>query len=130
MSAIDTIMHLLKTVSQVISVISVCVVIYGTAIAFFSFIQNELRRFSRKYSFHQIRVLRARLGTYLLLGLELLIASDILKTIVEPGVNELLVLGGVVLLRTILSFFLDREIRLIEEEQKERPPETADTAEV
>ncbi len=122
MHLIDSVMHLLDAISGVISVISVGVVIYGTCIAIVKFLKNEIGRIKCSYTMHQVRVLRADLGTYLLLGLEFLIASDILKTIVEPGVQELLILGGVVLLRTILSFFLDREIRLIEQEAREMPP--------
>lgn len=122
MHLIDSVMHLLDAISGVISVISVGVVIYGTCIAIVKFLKNEFGRIRCSYTMHQVRVLRADLGTYLLLGLEFLIASDILKTIVEPGVQELLILGGVVLLRTILSFFLDREIRLIEQEAREMPP--------
>jgi uncharacterized membrane protein len=122
MSLLDKIMHLLTLISSVISVVSVCVVIYATLIAFVSFLKNELARVTkRKFTIHQVRVLRADLGTYLLLGLELLIASDIIKTIIEPGVQELMILGGVVILRTVLSFFLDREIRMIEQESKENP---------
>jgi uncharacterized membrane protein len=119
--SLESIMVFLKGIASAISIISVGVVIYGTAIAFFSFLANELRRAKGKYSIHQLRVLRADLGTYLLLGLELLIASDILKTIVEPGLQELLILGGIVALRTVLSFFLDREIRLLELERIEHP---------
>ncbi len=118
---VDFFMKILDIISHVISVISVGVVIYGTAIATGKFLWNELRRFKCKNITHQIRVLRADLGTYLLLGLEFLIASDILKTIIEPGLHELLILGGIVLLRTVLSFFLDREIRLIEMEARRNP---------
>lgn len=118
---IDYVMRVLHIVSDVISIASVSVVIYGTGIAVFKFFKNEFFRFNKKYSIHQLRVLRADLGTYLLLGLELLIASDILKTIIEPVLNELMVLGGIVLLRTVLSFFLDREIRLIEREGRKNP---------
>ena len=121
MHPVSSILNVLKITARVISFISVGVVIYGTAIAFFSFLLNELKRTTGKYSIHQLRVLRADLGTYLLLGLELLIASDILKTIVEPGLQELLILGGIVVLRTVLSYFLDREIRLVEQERKEHP---------
>ena len=39
-----------------------------------------------------LRKLRATFGTYLLLGLEFLIASDILKTVLEPTLNELALL--------------------------------------
>jgi len=122
MNLLDTIMHLLTQLASVISIASVSVVIYATLIAFVSFLKNELARVTkRKFTIHQVRVLRADLGTYLLLGLELLIASDIIKTIIEPGVQELVLLGGIVVLRTVLSFFLDREIRMIEQESKDNP---------
>lgn len=62
--------------------------------------------------------MRATFGTYLLLGLEFLIVSDILKTVLEPGLNELTILGGIVMLHTILSIFLNRKIREIQTEEK------------
>ena len=58
-------------------------------------------------------------GTYLLLGLEFLIASDILKTVLEPTLNELAILGGIVVLRTVLSVFLNKEIKELETENKD-----------
>ncbi len=64
--------------------------------------------------------LRATFGTYLLLGLEFLIASDILKTVLEPTLNELAILGGIVVLRTILSVFLNREIKDLEAEGEKK----------
>ena len=60
-------------------------------------------------------IIRSDLGVYLLLGLELLIAADIIKTILNPALIELLTLGGIVLLRTILSVFLEREMKGLKE---------------
>lgn len=114
-------MDILEQIASIISIISIAVVIYGTIIAAFSFLRAELLRFKKKYSAQRIRVIRADLGTYLLLGLELLIAADILKTILEPRANELIVLGGIVLLRTILSFFLGKEIKEIDAERHAHP---------
>ena len=76
-----------------------------------SFIINELKRITGAYTPTNIRKLRAVFGTYLLLGLEFLIASDILKTVLEPTMNELIILGGIVVVRTILSVFLNKEIK-------------------
>jgi uncharacterized membrane protein len=109
---------ILENIATVISIISIAVVVYGTIIATVGIIKSELFRFKKEFSPQHLRVIRADLGTYLLLGLELLIASDILKTIVEPGMHELLILGGVVVLRTILSVFLNKEIREIEAERR------------
>ena len=54
---------------------------------------------------------RANLGRGILIGLELLIAADILKSVViDPTIDSMLVLGGIVVIRTFLSISLDVEI--------------------
>ncbi len=60
--------------------------------------------------------IRLALGRMLALGLELTIASDILRTAVAPTRADIVNLGAVVLLRTLLNHFLAAEIR----EQEER----------
>ncbi len=54
---------------------------------------------------------RHRVGRALLLGLEILVAADIIRTVVlEPTVANVLVLGLLVLIRTFLSWSLVLEI--------------------
>ena len=54
---------------------------------------------------------RAVLGRSILLGLEFLVAGDILKSLViNPSLNDLVVLAGLVLVRTFLSVSLGVEI--------------------
>ena len=54
---------------------------------------------------------RSSLGRSILLGLEFLVAADIINTVaVEPTIKSLLVLAGIVLIRTFLSFSLEVEI--------------------
>jgi uncharacterized membrane protein len=54
---------------------------------------------------------RHRVGRSLLLGLEILVAADIIRTVVlEPTLNNVLVLGLLVLIRTFLSWSLVLEI--------------------
>ena len=55
--------------------------------------------------------LRHQLAYYLLLSLEFLIAADILDTIVQPSLEELAVLGGILAIRTVISFTLGWEMR-------------------
>lgn len=109
--------HYLNFFATAISVISLVIVVYGAIIALFDFLKNEAMRFTGRYSPTNIRKIRAGFGTYMLLGLEFLIASDILKTVLEPGWNELLILAGIVVLRTVLSFFLNKEIKELQAEE-------------
>jgi uncharacterized membrane protein len=52
-------------------------------------------------------VIRLRLGRILALGLEFTVASDILCTAVAPTRQDILNLGAIVLLRTLLNYFLE-----------------------
>jgi len=55
--------------------------------------------------------LRSAFGGTLLLGLEVLVAADLLRTVaVAPTLDNVLVLGLIVLIRTVLSFSLETEI--------------------
>jgi uncharacterized membrane protein len=54
---------------------------------------------------------RSNLGRVILLGLEFLVAADIINTVaIEPTLESLLILAGIVLIRTFLSFSLEVEI--------------------
>jgi uncharacterized membrane protein len=56
-------------------------------------------------------LLRQALGGTLLLGLEVLVAADLIRTIaVSPTLDNVLILGLIVLIRTFLSFSLETEI--------------------
>lgn len=57
------------------------------------------------------RLFRQRLGRSILLGLEFLVGADIIRTVaVTPDAKSVAVLGGIVLIRTFLSFSLQLEV--------------------
>lgn len=57
------------------------------------------------------RSFRQLTGRAILLGLELLVAADIIRTVAEsPTMDKVLVLGVIVLIRTFLSFTLEVEL--------------------
>lgn len=57
------------------------------------------------------RQLHQGIGRVILLGLELLVAADIVRTIaVEPTLRSVALLGAIVVIRTFLSFTLEAEI--------------------
>lgn len=62
-----------------------------------------------------IEMIRLRLGRALILGLEFTVASDILRTAIAPTRQEILNLGAIILLRTLLNYVLEHEIRQGEE---------------
>ena len=96
-------------ISQGIALLSIAIIVYGTILAVILFVKSLIHK-----DLSVVRKIRAEFGGYLLLGLELLIGADIIKTIIEPTYEELIILAGIVILRTILSVFLNREIKDIE----------------
>lgn len=63
--------------------------------------------------------IRLRLGRVLALGIEFTLASDILRTAVAPTRSDILTLGAIILLRTLLNLFLEREIASGEARRKQ-----------
>jgi uncharacterized membrane protein len=75
--------------------------------AFIAFVPRALRG---KPS-HPYEDLRRNLGRSILLGLEVLIVADIVRTIiVDPTLESVAVLGAIVVIRILLSFSLEVEI--------------------
>lgn len=57
------------------------------------------------------KVLRVTVGSAILLGLEILVAADLLRTITsKPSIDEAVILGLIVIIRTILSMSIQIEI--------------------
>ncbi len=74
------------------------------------------------------RTFRSQLGRSILLGLELLVAADIIRTVaVTPTLNSVLVLAVIVIIRTFLSFSLELEITGRWPWQKPAPTRTGDS---
>lgn len=105
--------ELLHTLSDTISYISIAIICYGAAIGLLKFIVNETDRFKHTFLLARTIEIKIEVGYYLLLGLEFLIASDIIDTILNPTFEDLGILAGTVIIRTGLSYFLNKEIENI-----------------
>lgn len=65
----------------------------------------------RRRELHVYRTFRQEVGRAILLGLELLVAADIIRTVaVSPTLESVAVLAAIVLVRTLLSFSLEVEL--------------------
>lgn len=93
-----------------ISVMGMVIMVWGIAVCFIRFLRSEWDIVKSHRSIHNRENIRVQLGTYLLLGLEFLIAADILHSAHHPELESLYVLGLIVVIRTVISYFLNREI--------------------
>lgn len=87
----------------------------------FHYIRNTLN--PNGHPINTVETVRLTMGRKLVLGLEFTLASDILRTTVAPTRQEIVNLAAIVLLRTLLNYFLEREIRLGEEYKSTHPDE-------
>jgi len=93
-----------------IGFIGVLVIVWGVIKGLIGFLSMEYKLSKGSDESDQIGVLRRNLGSYLLLGLEFLIAADIVYTILEPNMDEVIVLAFIVAIRTVLTYSLDKEV--------------------
>ncbi|MFP4165322.1 MAG: DUF1622 domain-containing protein [Chitinispirillaceae bacterium] len=90
--------------------------VLGVAVITFNAVISLLHAGSRYLRKHDITLIyadfRRRLGRGILLGLEFLVAGDIIRSVaVEPTFTGIGVLAGIVVIRTFLSFALEVEIK-------------------
>ncbi len=95
--------------------IGAAIILYGGVLTVTRTLKLELKR-SIELSFHDIR----RDFTHkIVFGLDFLVASDILKTIVAPSQQEILFLGATVSIRTVMGYFLTKEAAEFDSGRKE-----------
>jgi len=70
---------------------------------------------------HTFRGVRLTLARYLSLALEFQLGADILSTAVAPSWDQIGKLAAIVVIRTVLNYFLIHEISLVGEEKKIEP---------
>jgi uncharacterized membrane protein len=97
-----------EMVGKTVDGIGIVIVVVGSLGALVPF---ALRTFRGDRSLDSYRSVRRNLGRAILLGLEFLVAGDIIRTVaVAPSLTNVAVLGVIVLIRTFLSASLEVEI--------------------
>ena len=106
-------MHLLHSIFEwleiIIDVSAAFVMTLAFAGAMFSYVKIELRS-ERVDRIMQLQIVRCDLGVKLVFALELLIISDLLHTIVSRSMDDMIIVGALVLIRTVIGYFLNKEI--------------------
>jgi uncharacterized membrane protein len=93
-----------------IGVLGVLVIVFGVLSGLVRFVRAEIAAARGLGVDQERKQLRHVLGYYLLLGLEFLIAADIIDTLMKPSTKDLVVLGAIVAIRTAISYSLNAEL--------------------
>lgn len=92
---------------RTVEIVGILIIVVGAFAALARFLRDRFRAAPDD----GVAAFRSNLGRSILLGLEFLVAADIVNTVaVEPTLESLGVLGGIVLIRTFLSMSLEVEI--------------------
>lgn len=98
----------IETAAVVVEVLAVAIIVFAILTALTRYIVHYATNRERDNLYHQLKV---SLGKALLLGLEVLVAADIIHTVaLEATMESVFVLGLLVLIRTFLSWALVVEI--------------------
>ena len=100
--------HPVEVVGLAVDAVGVAVIVTAIGVAGLAFARALQRGVPFEASY---RGLRQSIGRGILLGLELLVAGDIIRTVaIAPTFASVGVLAGIVLIRTFLSFSLEVEL--------------------
>ena len=100
-------------VASILSYFGAIVIFYGGIRAAIGVLSIEILK--REISYNAVRM---DFTPKLLIGLEFFIAGDLIKSILEPNLNQVIILAIIVAIRTVVGFSLGREVKELEHMNK------------
>ncbi len=111
-------LELIEIVAWIIAGFGLIIIVLASFDTFIRLAQLFLRR--RPDDEHErldLAILRGKLTTRIIFGLDFLIASDIVLSVLVPNLEEIVRLGGTVLIRVVLTFLISKETQELESRQ-------------
>lgn len=94
--------------------IAIIVAIWGIVIMAINFIKSELKTKDKEAKIKKNTIIKNDLASYVLLAFEILIAADVISSIIKPNIKDLALLSTLVIIRTFISYFLNKELAYFE----------------
>lgn len=107
--------QVLVFIQHVVSILGILIIVSGVALALIQYLYSVLTNqvVGEKSNINTIRL---NLGRVLILGLEFIVAADLIGTTTTPDYYAVGLLAIIVLVRTLLSFSINRELMAISKE--------------
>ena len=106
----ETLERFFEYVALAIDLVGIGMILWGFSLSFKDWLMLEIKKGEEMGFLQGTRMIRCQLGTYLLLGLEFMIASDIIHSFISRSPDDLIFLGLIVVIRTTIGFFLGKEM--------------------
>lgn len=107
----------LELAAQVIDLVGIAILLIAALKFVFHYAMFEFGKIRGMQCVFHIRDLRLQLGSYILLALEFMIVSDVIHSALNRTLDDFLMLGVLVAIRTALSFFLGLDLKDAQEEK-------------
>mgnify|MGYP000846014212 CR=1 FL=1 len=112
-------MDIVEIIAWIIAGFGIIVIILASFDAFIRLAWTHLiQRASDSHRRLDLVMIREKLTSRLIFGLDFLIASDIVLSVLVPNLEEILRLGGIVLIRVVLTFLISKETQELERRQE------------
>ena len=98
-----------------IEAIGIAVVMWGALEGLLGLVMRAKAVLMREPGIVPISHIRIAIGEKTALGLDFFLAGDIIQTIIVPSWESLAMLGGIVVIRTVIAFFLNKDLRELSE---------------
>lgn len=106
----EHIFFVFKSIAEIIEIIGISILIFGFAKELIKYFIEEFKNGIMLTHIRSLQRIRCQLAIYILLALDFLIASDIILSIVELTMEELIKLSATIVLRIAMGYFLGKEV--------------------
>ena len=111
----ELLIELVETVVPWIEMVGIAVVLWGAIEGLIQLLLRAKSVLLREPQLKPISHIRIAIGEKTALGLDFFLAGDIIQTIMVPSWESLAILGGIVVIRTVIAFFLNKDLRELSE---------------
>ena len=105
-------------IKKVLALLGSLVILMGAIYATCQFVTKMGSR-SVRHQIFNFDVIRLDLGRAIILGLEFIIASDVIETTTTPDYYSVGILGLLVLIRTFLNYFLNKDLAALSQREQD-----------
>jgi len=100
----------LEWLAVVIDLTGALIMVWAFVAAVIAVLRSAFSAGDEHSRIRSMQVARCGLGVKLVFALELMIISDLFHTIISRSVDDLILVGGLVVIRTAIAYFLNKEI--------------------
>jgi len=115
----DKIKSIIIYLPDIVNLVGLIILTFGFVRSGVQFFKMELYRFKGKGNrFRMMEMIRGEIGLYILLSIDIMIIADLINSMISESIESLMYLGAIVVIRTIISYFLEKEVDDVYEKQK------------